>query len=48
MFSGFDYRNVRSAVGDVTERGVSLPVACVATLLLGLLAGFFTVSWSRG
>ncbi len=32
---------VRGAVGDVTERRIFTTVACVATLLLGLLAGFF-------
>lgn len=48
-------RNIDVSVGSITgmcavllgmllNAGYSLPVACVATLLLGLLAGFSTVS----
>lgn len=52
-------RNIDVSVGSITgmcavllgmllNAGYSLPVACVTTLLLGLLADFSTVSWSRG
>ncbi|WP_416371886.1 ABC transporter permease subunit, partial [Escherichia coli] len=54
-------RNIDVSVGSITgmcavllgmllNAGYSLPVACVATLLLGLLAGFFNgvlVAWLK-
>ncbi len=48
MFQWVRYRNVRGAVGDVTERRIFTTCACVATLLLGLLAGFFNGVLARG
>lgn len=52
-------RNIDVSVGSITgmcavllglllNAGYTLPVACVATLLLGLLAGFSTVCWLLG